>query len=116
MDTNKLLAYESRRANPVTSQLLFLFLGWSYGSFDKIGLQILFYITLGGFGLWTLIRLFTLNDAIKTYNSRIAEQVGLDKQEIATLKQFICGQQEERNLKSNIDKLKTYTMKLNNLN
>ena len=85
MDTNKLLAYESRKANPTTVWLLFLFLGWSYGSLDKIGLQILFYITLGGFGLWVLIRLFTLNGAIKTYNRRMAGQVGLDNQEMATL-------------------------------
>jgi hypothetical protein len=85
MDTNKLLAYESRKANPTTLWLLFLFLGWSYGSLDKIGLQILFYITLGGLGFWTLIRLFTLGGAIKSYNRIIASQVGLDNQEMATL-------------------------------
>ncbi|MCG8881790.1 TM2 domain-containing protein [Tenacibaculum finnmarkense] len=85
MDTNKLIAYESRKANPTTVWLLFLFLGWSYGSLDKIGLQILFYITLGGFGIWTLFRLFTLNGAIKTYNRIIAEQAGLNNQEMATL-------------------------------
>jgi hypothetical protein len=85
MDTNKLLAYESRKANPTTLWLLFLFLGWSYGSLDKIGLQILFYITLGGLGFWTLIRLFTLGGAIKSYTRIIASQVGLDNQEMATL-------------------------------
>lgn len=85
MDTNKLMAYESRKANTTTVWLLFLFLGWSYGSLDKIGLQILYYITLGGFGLWALIRLFTLSGAIKTYNRRIAGQVGLDNQEMAFL-------------------------------
>lgn len=85
MDTNKLMAYESRKANPATVWLLFLFLGWSYGSLDKIGLQILFYITLGGLGIWMLIRLFTLSGAIKKYNRRIATQVGLDNQEMAIL-------------------------------
>jgi len=85
MDTSKLLAYESRKANTTTVWLLFLFLGWSYGSLDKIGIQILYYITFGGFGLWALIRLFTLSGAIKTYNRRIAGQVGLDNQEMATL-------------------------------
>ena len=48
MDTNKLLLYESRKANTGTIWLLFLFLGWSYGSLDKIALQILFYFTFGG--------------------------------------------------------------------
>lgn len=85
MDATKLLAYESRKANPTTVWLLFLFLGWSYGSFDKIGIQILYYITLGGFGIWALIRLFTLSGSIKSYNRRIAGQVGLDNQEMATL-------------------------------
>ena len=83
MDTNKLLAYESRKANPTTIWMLFLFLGWSYGSLDKIGLQILFYVTLGGLGVWALIRLFTLSGAIKSYNQKIAGQVGLSYQEIA---------------------------------
>jgi hypothetical protein len=85
MDTNKLLAYESRKANTGTIWLLFLFLGWSYGSLDKIGLQILYYITFGGIGIWAFIRLFTLSGAIKDYNRRIAGQVGLDTQEMATL-------------------------------
>ena len=85
MDTNKLLLYESRKANTGTIWLLFLFLGWSYGSLDKIGLQILYYIKFGGIGIWAFIRLFTLSGAIKDYNRRIAGQVGLDTQEMATL-------------------------------
>lgn len=85
MDATKLMAYESRKANSSTVWILFLFLGWSYGSLDKIGIQILYYITLGGFGFWALIRLFTLSGAIKTYNRKIAAQVGLDSQEMAVL-------------------------------
>lgn len=85
MDTNKLLAYESRKANPTTIWLLFLFLGWSYGSLDKVGIQILYYITLGGFGFWAFVRLFTLSGSIKNYNRRIATQVGLDNKEMDTL-------------------------------
>ena len=85
MDTNKLLAYESRKANTTTIWLLFLFLGWSYGSLDKIGLQILYYLTAGGLGIWALIRLFTLNGAIKSYNRTIAFQIGLNNEEMNTL-------------------------------
>ena len=85
MDATKLMAYESRKANSSTVWILFLFLGWSYGSLDKIGIQILYYITLGGLGFWALIRLFTLSGAIKTYNRKIAAQVGLDSQEMAVL-------------------------------
>ncbi len=85
MDTNKLLAYESRKANATTIWILFLFLGWSYGSLDKVGIQILFYLTFGGFGIWALIRLFTLQGAIKTYNQRVATLIGMDNQEMAVL-------------------------------
>lgn len=85
MDTSKMLAYQNAAANKATTWLLFLFLGWSYGSMEKIGLQILYYITFGGFGLWALIRLFTLNGAIKEYNRGIAARVGMDNQEMAAL-------------------------------
>ena len=85
MDTNKLLIYNSRSVNKTTTWLFFLFLGWSYGSMDKIGKQILFYVTFGGLGIWTLYRLFTLNGAIRDYNKKIAAEAGMDNQEMATL-------------------------------
>lgn len=85
MDTNKLLIYNSRSVNKTTIWLLFLFLGWSYGSMDKVAKQIFFYLTFGGLGLWTLYRLFTLNGAIRNYNKRIAVEAGMDNQEMATL-------------------------------
>jgi len=88
MDNNKLMLYETRKAKAGTIWLLFLFLGWSYGSLDKIGTQILYYITIGGLGIWTLVRLFTLNGAIKDYNRKIAAQVGLDNQEMSSLGLF----------------------------
>lgn len=77
MDNNRLLAYEARKADSTKIWLLFLFLGWSYGSLGKGVLQALFYLTLGGFGLWTLIRLITLNGSIKSYNKTIAQKVGM---------------------------------------
>ncbi|MDB4493816.1 hypothetical protein N9233_01340 [Flavobacteriales bacterium] len=85
MDTSKMLAYQNAAANKTTVWLLFIFLGWSYGSMDKIGLQIVYYLTLGGLGFWTLYRLFTLSGAIKEYNRGIAARVGMDNQEMAVL-------------------------------
>ena len=85
MDTDKLLIYNQRSINATSTWLLFLFLGWSYGSMGQVGKQILFYLTLGGFGIWTLLRLFNLNGAIKDYNKKIAAEVGMDNQEMATL-------------------------------
>tara|TARA_R110000772_G_scaffold206233_1_gene316868 strand:- start:304 stop:570 length:267 start_codon:yes stop_codon:yes gene_type:complete len=85
MDNSKILAYQERKANKSTIWILFLFLGWSYGSLNKTGTQILFYITLGGLGFWTIIRLFTLNSAIKEYNRSVAINVGLSSEEMNIL-------------------------------
>lgn len=86
MEANKLTAYEKRKVNPTTIWMLFLFLGWSYGSLNKVGFQILFYLTVGGLGIWFLFRFFTLTNGIKTYNRNIAIKVGLNNKEMALLK------------------------------
>lgn len=85
MNIEKQLLYQSQCIKPSTVWLLFLFFGWSYGSMDKIGLQILFYVTAGGLGIWMLIRLFTLSGAIKEYNRKIAMRIGFDNQELISL-------------------------------
>ena len=82
---DKQFVYNERKAKPTLIWLLFLFLGWSYGSLGKIGLQILYYVTLGGLGLWTLIRLFTLQGAIRDYNKRIAMELGFSNEELAKI-------------------------------
>ena len=75
-------AYNSQKVNNSKIWLLFLFFGWSYGSMDKFGKQVFFYLTLGGVGLWTLYRFFTLNKAIKNYNKKIAVNCGLTSEEM----------------------------------
>ncbi len=85
MNADKLMMYQMRRADAPVIWLLFLFLGWSYGSLGKIGTQLLFYLTLGGFGIWWLIRLITLQDAIDAYNYNIAKQVGMTPEEMVSL-------------------------------
>ena len=82
---DKQFAYTQRKVNPTTIWLLFLLLGWSYGSMGKIGIQILYYITLGGFGIWTLIRLFTLQGAIRNYNKVVAKNLGFNDKELVQM-------------------------------
>ena len=82
---DKFQIYQERKYNSTTGWLLFLFLGWSYGSMNKIGKQIFFYLTLGGLGLWTLYRLFTLNRAMKEYNKKIAIGLGFENKELLQL-------------------------------
>jgi len=52
---------------------------------DSMGKQIFYYITLGGLGLWTLYRLFTLGSAMKKYNKKIAIELGFDNKELLQL-------------------------------
>ena len=82
---DKQFAYTQRKLNSTTIWVLFLLLGWSYGSMGKIGIQILYYITLGGFGIWTLIRLFTLQGAIRRYNATVAKELKFSKDEMVNM-------------------------------
>ena len=75
---NKEAIYNGRKVSKSKTWLLFLFLGWSYGAFDKIGKQILFYCTAGGLGLWTLYLFFTLNKKVKEHNKKIALECGFE--------------------------------------
>ena len=78
-------AYNSQKLDNSKTWLLFLLLGWSYGSMGKMGKQILFYLTAGGLGLWTLYRIFTLGSSIKKYNKKIAVNCGLSSEDIIKL-------------------------------
>ena len=82
---DKQFAYEQRVITPTSMWLLFLFLGWSYGSMGKMGKQIFYYLTLGGIGFWIIYRLFTLNGAIRKYNKQIAYECGFTNDEIIKL-------------------------------
>lgn len=78
----KIEVYKQKKLNATKVWMLFLFCGWSYGSMGKIQLQILFYLTLGGLGVWALFRLFTLNQAIDKYNLKLRGQIGIPRREI----------------------------------
>ena len=79
---DKKFAYNERKANPTLIWLLFLLLGWSYGSLGKTGTQILYYLTIGGLGVWAIIRLFTLQGAIRDYNKNVAIELGFTNDEL----------------------------------
>ena len=81
----KLSFYNERKLDSGKMWILFLFLGWSYGSMGQMGKQIFFYLTLGGLGLWTLYVLFTLNGKIKKLNKNVATQVGLSEEDVSML-------------------------------
>lgn len=78
-------AYNAQKVNGQTVWLTFLLAGWSYGSMGEVGKQIFFYLTLGGLGIWTIYRLFTLGGAIKNYNKSIAIKCGLTSEDLIKL-------------------------------
>jgi hypothetical protein len=78
---NRINLYNDQKANDTNVWIFFLFFGWSYGSLGKMGLQVAFYLTFGGLGVWTLVRLFTLSNAIKEYNRNVSGRLMLTEQE-----------------------------------
>lgn len=55
--------------------LYFLLFGTHYAYLGKWGLQILFWITLGGLGIWALIDLFTISGKVNRHNAKIFQQI-----------------------------------------
>lgn len=58
-----------------TAYLLWFFFGCHYAYLGKWGIQILYWLTLGGFGLWILIDLFLIPGKVNRYNARISAQI-----------------------------------------
>ncbi|PIZ06037.1 MAG: TM2 domain-containing protein [Flavobacteriales bacterium CG_4_10_14_0_8_um_filter_32_5] len=51
--------------------LFFLLFGTHYAYLGKWGWQILFWITLGGLGIWAFIDLFTIPRKVNRHNAKI---------------------------------------------
>jgi len=58
-----------------TAYLCWFFLGCHYAHLGKWGLQILYWVTLGGLGIWCLIDLFHIPTKIKEHNMGISNQI-----------------------------------------
>jgi hypothetical protein len=58
-----------------TAYVLWFFLGAHFAYLGKWGIQILFWITLGGFGLWWFIELFLTAGRIERHNAKIYMQI-----------------------------------------
>ena len=74
--------FNNRKVNRYVVWIMFLFFGWSYGMMNQSTKQLIYYLTLGGCGLWTLYILFTLNRKIKRHNVGIAVDLGMDIKEL----------------------------------
>ncbi len=65
-----------------TAYACWFFFGCHYAYLGKWGLQILYWITLGGLGFWALFDLFHIPSKVSSHNYIIAAQINdLEKQE-----------------------------------
>lgn len=65
-----------------TAFLFWFLLGAHFAYLGKWGLQIIFWLTLGGLGIWALVELFLISGRVQEYNASIYQQLDqLDKQE-----------------------------------
>ena len=73
---------QSKIKSSGTGWLMFFFLGCPYGFLGKWGLQILFWCTFGGFGIWTFAMLFIYGGMIERYNAKLYAQIAeIERQE-----------------------------------
>mgnify|MGYP001564846229 CR=1 FL=1 len=66
---------QSKVKSTGTAYLLWFFLGAYYAYLGKWGIQILYWITLGGLGIWALIDLFTMSGKVNRHNATIFQQI-----------------------------------------
>jgi TM2 domain-containing membrane protein YozV len=82
---------QSKLKSTGKAYVYFFFFGAHYVYLGKIIIQLLFWMTLGGFGIWLLFDLFTLSAKVKVYNDRILKKI----EEIQQKDRFV---QEPRNV------------------
>lgn len=72
----------SKMKSTGTAYLCWFFLGCHYAYLGKWGLQILYWLTLGGLGIWALVDLFLIPSKVAKHNLIISEQIAdLEKKE-----------------------------------
>lgn len=72
----------SKMKSTGTAYLCWFFLGCHYAYLGKWGLQILYWITFGGIGIWAIIDLFLIPSKVNAHNLIIANQIdSIEKRE-----------------------------------
>lgn len=73
---------QSKIKSTGTAYLFWFFFGAHYAYLGSWGTQILYWITLGGLGIWALLDLFTMSGKVNTYNASIFSQIeAIEKKE-----------------------------------
>jgi len=58
-----------------TAFLMYWFLGAHYAYLGKWGIQLAYWFTLGGLGIWLVVDLFRIGGLVKRYNNLIYEEL-----------------------------------------
>jgi hypothetical protein len=66
---------QSQLKSSGNAYLFWFFLGAHYAYLGRWGMQILFWITFGGLGIWALIDLFTMGSKVDHHNQPILAQL-----------------------------------------
>jgi hypothetical protein len=66
--------YRAQAKSPIVA-LAFLPLGWHYLYLRKRGLQVLFWITLGGLAAWWVLDIFRIRKLVRDHNRHVATHV-----------------------------------------
>lgn len=73
---------QSKIKSTGTAYLFWFFFGAHYAYLGKWGVQILYWITLGGFFIWAFVDLFAMSGKVSRYNAAIFQQIDeLEKKE-----------------------------------
>ena len=60
--------YKRHKKSTFTAYVLWFFLGFHYLYLGKWGTQLIYWVTLGGLGIWILIDIFRIPGMVKGYN------------------------------------------------
>jgi len=69
------LQLQSEIKSSGTAWIMYLFLGCHYAYLGKWGVQLAYWFTLGGLGLWMFIDMFRLSGLVKKHNNNIYQQL-----------------------------------------
>ena len=67
--------WQSKIKSSGVAFLFWFFLGSHFAYLGKWGLQILYWLTLGGLGIWGIIEAFLLSGRVEAYNAPIYQQI-----------------------------------------
>lgn len=63
--------YHHRRKSGLLAYVLWFFFGFHYLYLGRIGIQLIYWLTIGGFGFWMLIDLFRMPVMVERKNEEV---------------------------------------------